>query len=188
MRGRRQTKTLLKVRCRCRLRYEKAVEFGTLCCRRSGGCSWYRRIGRGREQSTEIGGGIVVLISRRCGGCRCGLVVLCLASLHQRMKVEFVGIPLPVYLGHNIFVVIIPAEEDQEINYSTANPGQSIKGRNKRIEWLKNSKILPNFDLDCDCQSLLSDWWIGALGLDCQSNPCFLGKISKNKNINVKMA
>ena len=62
------------------------------------------------------------------------------------------------------------------------------KGRNKRIEWLKKSKILPNFDLDCDCQSLLSDWRIGALGLDCQSNPCFLGKIRKNKNLNVKVS
>ena len=53
------------------------------------------------------------------------------------------------------------------------------KGRNIWIEWLKKSKILPIFDLDCDCKSFLSDWGIGALGFDCQSNPSFLWQICR---------
>ena len=68
----------------------------------------------GRGEEAEVSGcGARVLVS--VGRCRRCLMRLCLARLHQGVEVEFVGVPLPVDLGHDVLVVVVPATTGEKL-------------------------------------------------------------------------
>ena len=65
------------------------IELGTLISRRAG-----KEASRGAKF-----GGVFVTAS--------SVVTLGLARLHQGVKVEFVGVPLAVYFGHDVLVIVV---------------------------------------------------------------------------------